>query len=132
MLKKSYLLLGAAAVLLVLVLCIPLFFRGNAEQPSLLPSSNMPFNSTANQQSSQETSEISASSSPKDISTEERYFVQTYKGNIGIFREGETEPMEILDVNVSTLPKVDQSFLEKGIYADSYEALRQIIEDYES
>ncbi|EJF42582.1 hypothetical protein HMPREF1141_1043 [Clostridium sp. MSTE9] len=58
--------------------------------------------------------------------------VRTYDGKIGIFKNEEKSPFEIIDVDVSSLPQTDQLLLATGIEADSTAELQRIREDYES
>ncbi len=98
---------------------------------SLTPS--IPVNSTANEESSQENL-TNSSSSEKPVSTSEEmeYILKAYEGHIGIFRKGESIPIEEMDVSLEDLPQADQEMLREGIPAKDKESLRSIMEDYES
>lgn len=61
-----------------------------------------------------------------------RYVLKEYEEKIGVYRQGEETPFRTIDVYVSTLPSVDQTELQNGIYIQSEEKLRSLIEDYES
>ena len=102
-----------------------------AVSSSLTPS--IPVNSTANEESSQENL-TNSSSSEKPVSTSEEmeYILKAYEGHIGIFREGESIPIEEMDVSLEDLPQADQEMLREGIPAKDKESLRSIMEDYES
>ena len=102
-----------------------------AVSSSLTPS--IPVNSTANEESSQENL-TNSSSSEKPISTSEEmeYILKAYEGHIGIFRKGESIPIEEMDVSLEDLPQADQEMLREGIPAKDKESLRSIMEDYES
>ena len=130
--KRSVFLISCAAILLLAVFCIPFIARPNMEESSSSSPSNILSNSTANSVSSQEAPPISSSTPPKEVSTSSGYFVQSYEGHIGIFRNGEDKPMEETQVELNALPEADQILLQEGIYAESEAELRQIIEDYES
>ncbi len=102
-----------------------------AVSSSLTPS--IPVNSTANEESSQENL-TNSSSSEKPVSTSEEmeYILKAYEGHIGIFRKGESIPIEEMDVSLEDLPQADQEMLREGIPAKDKESLRSIMEDYES
>ena len=102
-----------------------------AVSSSLTPS--IPVNSTANEESSQENL-TNSSSSEKPVSTSEEmeYILKAYEGHIGIFRKGESIPIEEMDVSLEDLPQADQEMLREGIPAHDKESLRSIMEDYES
>lgn len=53
-------------------------------------------------------------------------------GRLAVFVEGSTKPEMVLDVYLSSLPKVDRLLLEQGIEAASYAELVSMIEDYVS
>lgn len=94
------------------------------------PSSHAPENQvhfTSNAPSSQENGNLPAmTSKPED------YVVRTYDGKIGVFKNDEKTPYQMIDVEVSSLPQTDQLLLATGIRADNPSDLQQIIEDYES
>ena len=60
------------------------------------------------------------------------YILKAYEGHIGIFRKGESIPIEEMDVSLEDLPQADQEMLREGIPAKDKESLRSIMEDYES
>lgn len=55
--------------------------------------------------------------------------LRTHEGRIGIFHENGSL-VEILDIQIKTLPKADQILLEEGIYAADQSTLHALIEDY--
>ena len=99
---------------------------------------------TANQTASQENTEnnesvqISSTVNPtiEDHSanggTQNTYVVKTYNGIIGVFIDDSDKPIQTVDVIVSSLPAGDQQSLEKGISVKGTNALRRLLEDYES
>ena len=131
--KEWTVILSTCVIVLVLLLIqIPIRSRNNTNipEPSNVPqssSSNALNNSTANETSSQETSGIIAMTSKID-----KYIVKEYKGRIGLFYNEETEPREIYDADVSTLPEKDQEELRKGIVIEDKNSVHKIIEDYGS
>lgn len=64
--------------------------------------------------------------------SETSYVLREYNGKIGVFYLGQESPFQILDVYLSTLPVADQAQIREGIYVEGGDALRSIIEDYES
>ncbi len=82
---------------------------------------------TSNPAASQENEE-NASSAPANPG----YFLQEYRGRIGVFREGETVPFQEIDVLIESLPPSDRALLAKGIFAADETALRSLLEDYSS
>ena len=60
------------------------------------------------------------------------YTVKEYDGHIAIFINDETQPQNIFDSYVSTLPEKDRERLKKGITVSNKEELQRIIEDYTS
>ena len=51
---------------------------------------------------------------------------------IAVFAQGDSVPIEIYDVYITTLPEKDQKSLRKGISAKGRTELRILIEDYTS
>lgn len=90
-------------------------------------SSENQVNFTSNVPSSQETSNL-----PTMTSEAEGYVVKEYNGMIGLFKNGDTDPFDLIEVEVSSLPKTDQLLLSSGIEANTLSELQQVIEDYES
>jgi hypothetical protein len=114
-----------AVVLLVLII----IQIKESNQPSTVPSSAISelINSTANYPSSQESSNITVMTSQSTI-----YVVKTYSGHIGVFANNSNVPFEEIDVDVSTLPQMDQNLLSKGIEVTSESKLNKLLEDYKS
>ncbi len=55
--------------------------------------------------------------------------LKEHQGQIGIFQKDGTL-IRVIETYVKTLPEADRSMLEEGIYADTEQALRSLIEDY--
>lgn len=72
----------------------------------------------------------SSSATPLNSQPEERYTIREYQGNIAVFMEGVDHPFRITDVDVHTLPKVDQEQLSQGIQVTSTDELNRLLEDY--
>lgn len=60
------------------------------------------------------------------------YRLREYQGKLAVFRAGESEPQQILDLDVSLLPPYDQGQLRAGIAAQGEEELARLLEDYTS
>lgn len=118
--------------------------RGAVTAPTSEPHSNLNY-FTANSDASQEntknpasvTTEPRQSSSESSISPESEakassYTVKTFNGKIGVFADSEETPIDIIDVEIATLPQEDQATLTNGITAKDKSSLRRILEDYES
>lgn len=58
------------------------------------------------------------------------YTVREYEGQIAVFSEDSTMPVQVFDTSVSALPKSDRELLEVGITVDTPEELQKIIEDF--
>ena len=87
---------------------------------------NRPY-STSNGESSQENV-----SRPVMTSREDAYVMRTYEGKIGIFKNEDSTPFQVIEVEVASLPETDRLLLENGISFTDVSKLRQAIEDYES
>ena len=74
----------------------------------------------------------SSSTAPVQSQTEERYTIREYQGNIAVFMDGVDHPFRITDVDVHTLPKMDQEQLSQGIQVNSTDELNRLLEDYSS
>lgn len=61
------------------------------------------------------------------------YLVTVYEGKIGVFENGNKSrpPFLTADVNVYLLPEEDLKLLKKGITAESFSAVKGILEDYQ-
>ncbi len=60
------------------------------------------------------------------------YFLRAFDGKIGVFVGQNPEPDFLLDVSVKYLPEYDQEQLAKGVYAENYDILMTLMEDYNS
>lgn len=90
-------------------------------------SSENQVNFTSNTPSSQENGNL-----PTMTSEAEGYVVREYDGKIGLFKNGEANPFDMVEVEVASLPKTDQLLLSSGIHANTLSELQQLVEDYES
>ena len=80
---------------------------------------------------------ISANAKPISVENtvsekkEIQYFLGEFKGNLAIFKSNSATPIEILDVQLSSLPERDIERIKNGIVADSLAEIIKIVEDYE-
>ena len=58
--------------------------------------------------------------------------LKEYDGKIAIFRNEDTQPLNIYDSYVSVLPQSDQEKLKSGITVSNTDDLQKVIEDYTS
>ncbi|MCI9272361.1 MAG: hypothetical protein HFE39_00175 [Clostridiales bacterium] len=77
-----------------------------------------------------------SSSTPTEVSAAantpsgELYTIKEYQGNIAVYMEGVDRPFRITDVDVRTLPQLDQERLESGIQVSGADELNRLLEDY--
>ena len=70
--------------------------------------------------------------SPTQQTEQAPYMLGEYQGRIASYRTGSTEPMEVFDVYLDSLPTVNQQELLHGIRAQTIQELQRLIEDYTS
>lgn len=59
------------------------------------------------------------------------YILKDYNGMLAIFESGKETPIEVLDVNISSLPERDAEKIKNGIHADNLNEIFSFVEDYE-
>lgn len=69
-------------------------------------------------------------SSSGSMSSGEQYTIKEYQGNIAVYMNGVDRPFRITDVDVRTLPQLDQERLKSGIQVSGAEELNRLLEDY--
>lgn len=125
--------LTVLAIIAAAITSLTLLLRGTAtpKQPTAAPAqprqTQGQVHFTSKPPASQENSETSASQAASSA-----YIIREYKGHIGVFRDGEPEPFQELDVLFDTLPPSDRALLTKGIHAETEAQLRSLLEDYAS
>ena len=62
----------------------------------------------------------------------EMYVIGIYEEKVAVFAQGDSIPIEIYDVYVSTLPESDQRDLKKGVEVYGKLKLKLLVEDYTS
>ncbi len=62
---------------------------------------------------------------------EQKYFLGEYNGNLAIFSQKESSPIEILDIKLDSLPERDIKRIKNGIESNDLNEIISIIEDYE-
>ena len=60
------------------------------------------------------------------------YLLQEYNGKIGVFRNNEKTPFQVVDLSPALLPPYDQAALEEGIPIRNESELQRVLEDYTS
>lgn len=68
----------------------------------------------------------------RKISDGKRYLLKEYEGRLALFDEEGNKPSVIFKVYTDNLPDMDKFKLKEGIYAESYEELLRMIEDFTS
>lgn len=72
------------------------------------------------------------SSAAESTASAPAYWLREYEGKLAVFEEGTPQPVQIIDLDVRTLPPYDQGLLQAGIAADSRQELSRLLEDYTS
>ena len=67
-----------------------------------------------------------------EVSLTDGYLLREYDGMIGVFEVGKSEPLDVIKVDLRTLPESDRNALIRGIYAADDEELSRRIEDFSS
>lgn len=60
------------------------------------------------------------------------YMLGEYQGKVASYHTGNSEPLEVFDIYLDSLPTVNQQELLRGIPAQSLQELQRLIEDYTS
>lgn len=60
------------------------------------------------------------------------YIMRSYQGKVAVFEPGKSEPRQVLDVYVETLPKEEQDKLAAGIAIETQAQLESMIDNYTS
>ena len=61
----------------------------------------------------------------------QKYYLKDFNGKVAIYEKGQDFPIEVLDVELSSLPERDIEKIKNGIFADSLNEIYLIAEDYE-
>lgn len=64
--------------------------------------------------------------------TKTEYTLSVYDGRIAVFENSDSQPIEVFDVYVSSLPYNEQVELRNGLTAADRDELQRLIEDYTS
>lgn len=59
-----------------------------------------------------------------------KYAARVVDGRVAIFRAGARFPMEVTEIEVDSLPRIDREALENGIDLMDEEAIAHLLEDY--
>ena len=60
------------------------------------------------------------------------YYATVIGNYVVIYKDGDTEPMLTTDIDIRTLPEVDQKLLKQGIILSDEMAINNFLEDYGS
>lgn len=55
-----------------------------------------------------------------------------WRGQLALFEEGATEPIEVYDVSVLSLPTEEQERIREGITVENEDVLAELLENYTS
>ena len=126
--KKASMLLLCVITLVAVLVTVGLPRARKPIRQNTGTASAMSSNSTSIAPSSQENSTLAAAASAEDDII---YIVREYNGHIGVFRNGESEPFEEINIEVSIFPEEDRKLLRSGIRARGASELTRVLEDYE-
>ena len=59
-----------------------------------------------------------------------KYIIKNFNGSLAVFENGKISPIRITDVDISSLPLVDQQLLQEGIMIENENDLSAMLEDY--
>ncbi len=68
---------------------------------------------------------------PKIQKNEYKFLVKEDDGVIKVFKNGDENPINVIDKEVEYLPEYDQNMLKSGIYVYNSDDLNKVLEDYE-
>lgn len=72
-------------------------------------------------------------SKTSEVSDEIKFYtLKKYDNHLAVFENNNIQPIEVIEVDIRSLPIADQNILDSGIKVTSISALKKIIEDYES
>ncbi|WP_099204203.1 hypothetical protein [Scatolibacter rhodanostii] len=94
------------------------------------PTPNYMDNYNAKNQASQE-DEILEKAVIASETENESYKITIYDEKIAVFKNDENEPFLMTNILINHLPQEDIRMLEEGIFFDSYNHVRQFLEDFE-
>lgn len=60
-----------------------------------------------------------------------KYYLGEFKGKLAIYKTDSVTPLEVLDIEINSLPERDITRINNKIYADSLNEIISIAEDYE-
>ncbi len=92
-------------------------------------------NAAASQETSEKPTQPVGSTAPPASETpaadRETYLITLYRGQVGVFRAGESEPFLTAPIQVYLLPQADREYLEQGVRVTGMSAVKAVLEDYE-
>lgn len=66
------------------------------------------------------------------LTNDDSYVIGVYQEKIAVYAQGDSVPIEVYDVYLSTLPESDIEILKEGLVVKGKKELRRLIEDYTS
>ena len=66
------------------------------------------------------------------LTNDDIYVIGVYQEKIAVYSQGDSVPIEVYDVYLSTLPESDIEILKEGLVVKGKKELRRLIEDYTS
>lgn len=67
---------------------------------------------------------------PVSAAPSAKYTAGIVDGRVAIYRAGARYPMEVTDIEIASLPRIDREALEAGIELMDEEAIAHLLEDY--
>ena len=58
------------------------------------------------------------------------FLLGIYEGKIALWKDNDPKPYKVFPYSASLLPKKDRNTLKQGIYLETEEQLRKLVEDY--
>lgn len=74
---------------------------------------------------------VQQSSASASESRDYLYCMKEQGGEIVVFQKGNDQPIKVLETDPSVLPDQDRQMLKQGIYLNSDQELRRLLEDYD-
>ena len=67
-----------------------------------------------------------------EVAEQTGYVLREYEDRLAVFLEGDTDPLYVFNVSMSTMSDYDKTALKEGIAAQNIEELKSLVEDYTS
>ncbi len=60
------------------------------------------------------------------------YYLKEFEGRLAVFESGNETPLHVFNVSITTMSDYDQAQLREGVFAETLNELRSLVEDYTS